>query len=499
MKSHLPSQSFASKLRIRGFSLLEILMVLAAISCVVAMGMIHLMDGEKSVKSVKLAQDVKSLNNAVRTYYLSGGKLSAANTADAVIAKLKSVSAASQRNTIAGLRGTMVDVRLRGVASAEDGTERAVWDQATMTFGIANSGSGIKEFVLDVAAVPAVPVEETRGQVLAMDNADKWIWSYNDNAAATTAPRLPATAIATPVTTSTAAANITVLQAPAFSKPGALYAYNDFNPDMKVSLVDPNPPNSAQIYYSISNGAWIPWNGTPLSIPRALTTEVRTYSAPLDPDRFEESALNSAAYETIYFGGTSSGTFSNPIGDPGMVTNLTNGAVAPNFTWGSAATSIGFTTPNSLTFAGKNLGTIAPEDTFELGTLTYFNGTVWTGTMANSVVLNVALNLTTPGVVENLAFTFKLMSTVNTKLTKIATPGNTETETQMDDADADFVYIPDVSTKFNTTIKGQVFYLILSFGAHSADGFTTINTFHTHENKTMTGKIYGRFTTTPPA
>lgn len=154
--------------------------------------------------------------------------------------------------------------------------------------------------------------------------------------------------------------------------------------------------------------------------------------------------------------------------------------------------------PNSLSFSGKNLGTIAPEQLFELGTLSYYNGSVWSGTMADSIKLKVTLNLTTPGVVENLEYTFRLMSTVNTKAEKMADRRNRETEQQMDDADADFVYIPDVSTRFNTTIKGQTFYLVLSFGEHTSNGFTTINTFHTHENETMSGKIYGRFTTTPP-
>ncbi|MDB6069855.1 MAG: hypothetical protein JWL81_1026, partial [Verrucomicrobiales bacterium] len=206
-----------------------------------------------------------------------------------------------------------------------------------------------------------------------------------------------------------------------------------------------------------------------------------------------------AQYETIFFGGSSTGAFKNPIGDPGMVTNLTATSSSPTFTRGSPATSMGFYQPNSLSFTGKALPTIAPEELFELGTLTYFNGSVWTGTMANSVVLNVTLNLTTPGVVENLAFKFNLLSTVNTKADKKENRHNDETEEEMDDDDADYVYIPDVSTRFNTTIKGQVFYLILSFGEHDSNGFTTIDTFHTHENKTMSGKIYGRFTTTPPA
>ena len=49
-----------------------------------------------------------------------------------------------------------------------------------------------------------------------------------------------------------------------------------------------------------------------------------------------------------------------------------------------------------------------------------------------------------------------------------------------------------MSTTFRTIIKGKQFELILRFGAHGPNGFTTIDTFHAHEGKTLTGTIYGR-------
>jgi prepilin-type N-terminal cleavage/methylation domain-containing protein len=483
--------------RSKGFSLLELLIALAAISSVVAMAVIHMSSTNEAVKEAKLRQDVAALNRAIRTYRISGGNLSTVSTGTAVLDKLKTTSSTPQRTLIAGLRGTMVDPRMRGVSSSGNGTARAVWDDTTKTFAVQTSGSGFSEFILDDTRATIAPVEETRDVLMAMDNKDKWIWSFADAAKTGTGPRQGPSAVETPVITSTSGGNMTVLSAPDFSRPGALYDYSAFNPDMKVSLVDTNPANTADLYYSIGGGAWQRWNGVPLSIPRALTTQVRAYSVPLDADRFEQSTIADASYETIFFGGTSSGVFQGPIGEPGMITNLSGTSSSPLFTWGSPATTLGFYNPNSLSFSGKNLGTIAPEQLFELGTLSYYNGSVWSGTMANSIKLKVTLNLTTPGVVENLEFTFRLMSTVNTKADKKANRWNTETEQQMDDADADFVYIPDVSTRFNTTIKGQTFYLVLSFGEHTSNGFTTIDTFHTHENETMSGKIYGRFTTTP--
>ena len=465
----------------RGFTLIELLIVLAAISSVAAMGFMSLSSTQRAAETAKLRQDVAALNTAVRTYLLSGGDLSTATTANAVIARLKTTTHATSRSRIPGLRGSMVDLRLRGVSSSDPSVTKAAWDPNKQAFVMQQTGTGFSGFVLDPAAVPTTLTEETRTPTMAMNSADKWIWAFNEQRAHAAGPRTGATAIDTPVVALNDAPSMTVLQAPDFSKPGALYNYSAFKPGLKVSLVDRNAPNSAETYYSIANGPWIRWTGTPLSIPRSFATEVRAYSAPLDPDRYEQSAVNSAVYETIFFEGDSSGLFKSPLGDSGLVSNLPGGATNPHFTWGTPAIPMGFPNPNALTFAGKTFAEIAPDEVFELGTLTYYNGSTYAGTNATSVQLTVKLNLTTPGMVEELPFTFRLLSTTN--------------KGKNADKDADYVYIPDVSTKFNTTIKGKIFYLVLSFGSSSSNGFTTIDEFHTHENKTMTGTIYGMFTT----
>ena len=469
--------------RPHGFSLLEMLIVLGALSSVAAMAFMNFSNTTDSVKTAKLRQDVAALNSAVRTYLMSGGDLSTVTTGDEVIAKLKTKAKASQRSTIAGLRGSMVDLRLQGIPTAVDGSPRATWDDSRKSFVVQNTGTGFREFRLEGVA-PTTQVEETRHVAMELDSSDKWIWSFNDHTGTTSAPRAGATVQENPVLAANAVSTTKVLRAPQFTVPGALYGYDAFKPDMKVSLVELNNAKQADTYYSIANGPWQRWNGLPISIPRALTTELRAFSSPLDPDHFEQSAIASTVYETIFFGGTSSGTFKAPKGDSGLASNLLGGLSNSFFTFGSPATSAGYTKPNSLTFAGKNFASVAPDQLFELGNLTYYNGSTWAGTNATSVQLSVTLNLTTPGVVETLPFTFNLLSTTN----KGVDPN----------ADADYVYIPKVSTKFNTIIKGKVFYLVLSFGSSSTNGFTTIDEFHTHENKTMTGSIFGRFTTTEP-
>ncbi len=465
----------------RGFSLLELLIALGAISCVVAMGIVQFSGTTSPVKEAKLRQDVAALNRAVSTYRISGGDLNTISTGAAVLHKLKTTAA--QRTRIAGLRGAMIDPRLRGITSSGNGPLRAVWDNTAKTFVVSKTGSGFREFVLEGAmdSLPA-PVEEDRKVLMAMDSQDKWIWGFNDSARSSNTPRQAAAVVPVEVVTPSEGSNLTVLTAPQFSIPGALYDFDAYQPDLKVSLIDPNPQQTAQLYFSLANGPWTQWNGAPISIARALTTELRAYSMPLNADRFEQSAVSEAVYETIYFGGSSAGVFSNPKGDSALATNLSGGKTGTFFTWGSQAT--GFKYPNSLQVTARNFAVVAPNQLFELANLTYYNGSTYAGTNATEVQLNVTLNLTTPGLVETLPFIFKLLSTPNKGVSA--------------DADADYVYIPSVSTKFNTIIKGQTFYLVLSFGSNSTNGFTTIDKFHVHENKTMTGSIYGRFTTTPP-
>jgi hypothetical protein len=221
------------------------------------------------------------------------------------------------------------------------------------------------------------------------------------------------------------------------------------------------------------------YTGKPLSIPPVFLSTLRTYAVALNNEFYEDSDLRTENYETIFFTGASAGNFYSPAGDAGLVTNLTGRLRLPDFTWGTPAGS--GNKHNELEFKGASFRRVAPDEEFELGTLSYYNGTTVSGTNATSVKILIDLNLSEPIVVkEPLSFTFNLLSTPN--------------KGKSDDDDADYVYIPQVSSNFSTVIKGKTFALVLRFGEHSKNGFTTIDTFHAHENKTLTGTIYGRLT-----
>lgn len=460
--------------RLLGFSLLEVLMAVAVVSCLAAAGYLVMTDVTVAAKSTKLTSDVATLNNAVRTYLTNGGQIPATATAQQVLDQLKKSSNVGTKARLAGIKGSMLDARLRGALVTAAGDDRAVWNASSQRFEIRSAGTGFRTF--DLGADPTADFgDEERTRTLDLATKTNWVWDFEDGAPGRQTP----TAVETTdeqVLEATGPASIVRLTAPDFSMPGGLYDFNTFAPTLKVSLVDRNVPGTARLFYSIESGPWIEYTGVAINIPRRLTTTLLTYAAAIDPESYEDSDPRTAKYETIYFTGTSAGNFHTPVGDAKLKTSIGPGEKKPEFKWGDSATND--KKQNELKFEGSSFSNIAPNEEFTLGKLEYYNGTTYSGTNATAVQIAIDLNLTTPGVRETLNFTFKLLST----------PNNGKDA----DADADYVYIPDVSTTFRTIIKGKQFELVLRFGEHSANGFTTIDTFHAHEGKTLKGTIYGR-------
>ena len=478
MKTSLKSTKHSSKLPIgrRGYSLLELLMVAAVLSSVMAAGYLAITNITGAVRAGKLQSDVVTINNAVRTYLTHGGTLPAAASGQQVIDRLKSTASKASGKRMAGLKGTMLDPRLRGELITGRGPERAVWNTTKQRFELQTSATGFRAF--DLGADPSVAeVEEERTGILALAEKDNWIWDSGKASLSSKAPREVQTAVVSNIEPPPPGA-ITRLAAPDVSMPGALYDFSAFSPTLKVSLVDRNMPGTSRLFYSLENGPWIAYAGIPLQIPPRFTTTLRTYASATNPEDHEDSDQRTEKYETIYFTGISAGKFHTPVGDTRLLTNIGPGQQNSNFKWGDPATPD--KKQNELNFAGASFANIAPDQEFVLGSLDYFNGTTWSGTNATAVQIAIELDLTAPGVKEALNFTFKLQSTPN--LGKNA------------DVDADYVYIPDVSTNFRTVIKGHTFALVLRFGEHGPNGFTTIDSFHAHEGKTLRGTIYGRLT-----
>lgn len=188
-------------------------------------------------------------------------------------------------------------------------------------------------------------------------------------------------------------------------------------------------------------------------------------------------ALANSVQAAPPFTGNSSGTWGTPT--PSAFPITFSGVGTNTFLWGDPA-SFG-TGANSLSFAGNAFSTNF-NTPFQVGTLTYFNGTTTIGTTPNSVPLNVLLAFTDPsGLNQNFDFAFNLTSVPNT-----GTP----------DENADFVYPPNSFSNTSFNFGGQDYTLQL-LGFSKDGGTTLVNEFRVRESETDTAGLYARITLNP--
>ena len=155
--------------------------------------------------------------------------------------------------------------------------------------------------------------------------------------------------------------------------------------------------------------------------------------------------------------GNSSGIFINPA--PGSA--VVNGVGTGSFSWGIGAAG---SPPSNLTFAGKTFeGDF--DELFSFGTLSFFNGTIFVGTEATSVDLQVSIMLTMPsGVTREINQTLTLINTINT--------GDPT-------ASADLVLLPTSVPEISFTVDDIDYTMIIKgFGQITGGGgATTIDRF----------------------
>lgn len=188
-------------------------------------------------------------------------------------------------------------------------------------------------------------------------------------------------------------------------------------------------------------------------------------------------ALANSVQAAPPFTGNSSGTWGTPV--PSTPNIVFTGVGTNTFTSGVPA---GFGTgPNSLNFIGNAFSTNF-DTPFQIGNLTYFNGTTAIGTTPDSVPLNVLLAFTDPsGLNENFNFSFNLIDTPN-----VGTP----------DENADFVFPPNSFSSTSFNFDGQDYTLQL-LGFSKDDGTTLVNEFRVRESETDTASLYARITVNP--
>ncbi len=176
--------------------------------------------------------------------------------------------------------------------------------------------------------------------------------------------------------------------------------------------------------------------------------------------------------------GSSSGTFLNPAGDPGMVVA---GVGTSSFSWGTPS---GTPNPNNLTFTGLPFATTT-ETVFTVGRLDYYNGSVALGSSAEQVDLKITMAFTTPaGIIEDFQYTLQLINTPNT--------GDPV-------GDADYVKLPTTFVPKVFSHDGVDYTLqLLGFGNPSGGGFVFIDEFFVFEDARATADLLARVTSDIP-
>ncbi len=165
--------------RRRAFSLIELLAVVAAGAVIVSIGFAVISNTRSSIKDTKLEQEVSSLNTAIEVFLSSGGSLSDIDTAQGVLTELK--RAAANEMQVVGLRGSAVDVRLQAVEERNgELRERAIWMADLGKFVLAESGSGVREFVLNDELAEVDYSNVARNTSLIYNDADGWVWETNE-------------------------------------------------------------------------------------------------------------------------------------------------------------------------------------------------------------------------------------------------------------------------------------------------------------------------------
>ena len=168
-----------------GFALVEIVVVLAVMSVLGGLGYVSVTAMVETSEAQKLQTDVATVNRAVQLYLANGGAFDGTETADGVLAKLKTRANSDSAEKIVGLKSSFIDPRTdTGWDEESGGRLRAQWDDASKSFIIsATSGRGIKEFTINEGLSASAAGTEDRTPTKEA-SATGWVWNY-DPASAT--------------------------------------------------------------------------------------------------------------------------------------------------------------------------------------------------------------------------------------------------------------------------------------------------------------------------
>jgi type II secretory pathway pseudopilin PulG len=171
-------------MRKTAFTVIEILLVVAVMSVIGALG-VQIVGGSTTwAQQAKLVADVKALNNAITMYKAAGGQLTGEETVEELLTKLKSRRSADSALEAIGATGSFLDRRVRPVyqteAEAAGSSTRVVLRDGAFVFA-EGSERGIKAFVLsDEDGANDIVYEDDRRDFLKAGTQTGWIWDFED-------------------------------------------------------------------------------------------------------------------------------------------------------------------------------------------------------------------------------------------------------------------------------------------------------------------------------
>ncbi len=273
-------------------------MSIAMVSTITSFGIYALSSLRSSSEEVKLGRDVAVLNRALRQYEMAGGSLAGVTDPQAVLDKLKTKLTGSNRKEMAGLRGSMVDKRLKvelqDTAEAATSKPRARYVSASRQFEVVNSGGvAIRRFAMDDSLATHNYGNETRATTYKLATVENWVWDYNENSPTRSGPALPPAPGAPPADVIPPDVTLPALLPPTYSMPSGTYQLRDY--PLRVTITDTNPANVSTLQFSTSGGPFAPYTSPPSFDPGAI---VSAFATPLDPDSFEDSGTTLRDYRT---------------------------------------------------------------------------------------------------------------------------------------------------------------------------------------------------------
>ena len=176
--------------------------------------------------------------------------------------------------------------------------------------------------------------------------------------------------------------------------------------------------------------------------------------------------------------GSSAGTFVNPQGPAGMITD---GVGTSTFTWGVPFNSTSVS--SKLEFAASSFAAITEEE-FSLGTLTFTNGTIVGSSDADTVDLKIDVTFSSPDTIsQSFVYNLQLIDTPNISGTS-------------QEAQADMVKLSSYNARAVIVLDGIAYTLKVTFGNLISDtgGFTERDGFFVYEGQSATAELRGKIT-----